>query len=61
MTQTLHPSFSVVYYIGKWLDRIDKFIKDGLQQYLLKNSISCPYNGATHGGLPGMEGFGHSE
>jgi hypothetical protein len=61
MTKTLLPSFSAVYNIGKWLDWIDKFIRDGLQQYLLRNSISYPYNGATHGGLPGMEGFGHSE
>jgi hypothetical protein len=61
MTQTLHPSFLAVYNIGKWLDRIDKFIRDGLQQYLLRISNSYPYNGATHGGLPGMEGFGHSE
>jgi hypothetical protein len=61
MTQTLHPSFSAVYYIAMWLDRIDKFVRDGLQQYLLRISNSYPYNGATHGGLPGMEGFGHSE
>jgi hypothetical protein len=42
MTQTLHPSFSAVYYIGKWLDRIDKFIRDGLQQYLLRKANFCP-------------------
>jgi hypothetical protein len=61
MTKTLLPSFLAVYNIGKWLDRIDKFIRDGLQQYLLRISNSYPYNGATHGGLPGMEDFGHSE
>jgi hypothetical protein len=61
MTQTLHPSFSAVYYIAMWLDRIDKFVRDGLQQYLLRSSISCPWNGATHGSLAGTQGFGHSE
>jgi hypothetical protein len=53
MTQTLHPSFSAVYYIAMWLDRIDKFVRDGLQQNLLRFSISCPWNGATHGSLAG--------
>jgi hypothetical protein len=61
MTQTLHPSFSAVYYIGKWLDRIDKFIRDGLQQYLLTKSNFCPQNGAIYGGLAGTDCFGHSE
>jgi hypothetical protein len=54
-------SFSAVYYIAMWLDRIDKFVRDGLQQYLLRSSISCPWNGATHGSLAGTQGFGHSE
>jgi hypothetical protein len=56
MTKTLLPSpltLSAVYYIEKWLDRIDKFMRDGLQQNLLRFSISCPWNGATHGSLAG--------